>query len=125
MWRPRKNPDMTPENLLSRMADGTTYQATQLAAKFYVSTAEIRPLINAMVTAGQLLVGRADATHIGFKKPVAIEPPVAPVVAVVVDDMTLTIALRMGPPDLKSTMTGYDAEIARRQQLCMLARGAR
>jgi hypothetical protein len=118
MPRPRKDDALTPENILNRMRPGDTYQANQIAAKFHLATADIRPLLAEMVSAGQLELSKANIKSIGFRRPRTDAP--APDVGEVV--VTSVAGPRVGSP-LIGNLSGYDAEIQRRVILCMLTRG--
>lgn len=118
MNRPRSNNSLAPDNVLSRMLPGKTYGAYVLAAKFHVPTARIWPVLDLMVTRGMLEMGAAQPGTIGFRR--AKEAP-----AFEQEQVLTSIATPPVLVTLKGTLTGYDSEIARRVELCMLARGTR
>lgn len=125
MSRPRKDDELTADNLLSRMTTGVFYQANQLAVKFHLSTAEVRPMLDQMVADGLLVKGNVGTSkHIGFKSAVVRNPESVPKPDTIVDGVLLTVAAPPGPPDLTGVLSGYESQFARRMQLCMLARGA-
>lgn len=112
----------TPELILSRMAPGKTYVTHRLADKLRVKSAAIRGLLAAMVEDGRL--GKctppgANNSHFFIAGTYVKAAPKAP--EPVADP--LTIAGRRAPPPLDRNIRGYDAEIAQRVALCMLARG--
>lgn len=120
MPRPRKDDALTAENVLGRMRPGDTYQANQIAAKFHLSTAEIRPLLADMVSTGQLELSKANIKSIGFRR------PRTDVLSVSVGEVVVTsIAGPRVTTPMVGSLNGYESEIARRVSLCMLARGAR
>jgi hypothetical protein len=123
MPRPRVNYNFTPENLLTRMEPGHRYTVYQLAAKFRLKTDDVRRTVGQLVTAGEIQTELASTNT--FRQGCTLYFRGAVPVAPTVTRIELSVAVRAGPPDLKSTMVGYDAEISRRLQLCMLARGAR
>jgi hypothetical protein len=119
MARRRRDDPLTVENVLARMRPGDTYQANQIATKFHLSAAEIRPLLNEMVAAGQIELSKANVKSIGFRRPrtdgsVADAPEVATSVA----------GPRIATP-MVGEFSGWEAEVARRRDLCMMVRRSR
>lgn len=118
MSRPRLDNSLTRDNVLSRMVAGKTYTASALAAKFHVPTVRIRPLIEQLMSDGDIETAPAPEKQIGFVRSTsraAIEtaPVVQPSVA------TPPIHIRLDGAELK----GYDSEIRTRMALCMMVRG--
>lgn len=118
--------DPTPENIVNRMLRGQAYTTYRIAAMFKLKTADVRSTIQQLAADGFIRVEmvKRETYYVRPMLDESAEPKAAQAPAKG-PDIELTIALRQGPPDLKNTMVGYDAEISRRSQLCMLARGAR
>ncbi|WP_186043016.1 hypothetical protein [Burkholderia gladioli] len=104
-------------NVFMRMIPGKTYPAYVIAAKFKVPTHAVRPLLNQLVLAGDVEHSNALPKNLGFRRPgqaqrvVEHEP-----------DCETSIAGPAIPPDLTSTLTGYDAALRRQFELSKLAR---
>jgi hypothetical protein len=111
--------DLTPENFLARMVLGQKYSSYQLAAKYRVSTDDVRPLIAQLVRNGEIKVEHAARNLLYFR------PDGEKVLPVVDLDGPFAIPTRPVTVLLTGQLVGYQAEIARRTSLCMLARGGR
>lgn len=111
----------TADTILKRLNPGQHYAAYQIAARLGVSAIEIRELLAKMVNKGQLTKGKTPSKRaIQFCIAGTYAPP-----APVAQPERAMIATPRRPPPLNTLLVGYDAEIARRQALCMLVRGAR
>jgi hypothetical protein len=119
MSRPRKDDALTPENVLNRMRPGDTYQANQIAAKFHLSAAEIRPLLNEMVAAGQIELSKANVKSIGFRRPRTDAPAAA------APEVATSIAGQRIATPMVGEFSGWEAEVARHRDLCMMVRRSR
>ena len=119
MPRPRIDDTLNAENILTRMRPGDTYQANQIATKFHVSTAEIRVILDQMVAANQIELSKANVKSIGFRRPRTDAPAAAaPEVA------TSVAGPRIATPMI-GEFSGWEAEVARRRDLCMMVRRSR
>jgi hypothetical protein len=88
-----------------------------IAAKFHVPTKDVRPHLNALIVAGRIEHSHALMKTLGFRRPGPMpEKEQAPRVA------DTSIAAPPAPPNLNSTLTGYEREIRGWVELCMLAR---
>ncbi|WP_186181696.1 hypothetical protein [Burkholderia gladioli] len=108
---------LSTDNVFARMLPGKTYRADVIAAKFKVQTAEIRPFLDHLVGAGRIEHSHAKPKVLGFRRPGEAPKPVEPTPV-----YETSIAGPAIPPDLTSTLSGYDAALRRQFELSMLAR---
>lgn len=115
--RPRLSCELSADNLFSRMKPGRTYSAAMIAARFNVPAKAVRPYLNALIVAGRIEHSHALTKTLGFRRPgqlpVKEQPPAA---------ADTSVAAPPAPPNLNSTLTGYEREIRGWVELCMLAR---
>ncbi|TDY26260.1 hypothetical protein B0G81_6770 [Paraburkholderia sp. BL6665CI2N2] len=115
----------TPERILAVMRPGYAYAAYAIAAKFGVFAADVKPLLQSMADQGVitkvkfpgkkisqfLLAGTENAAPHRIeqaKRAAEIDP------ATIAAPRTFSV--------LTGQLTGYEADIARRAALCMMAR---
>lgn len=118
----------TPKRILDAMKPGQYYAAYAIAAKLGVGAAEIKEMLNTMVALGVLSRVRRPCCKVSqfilpgteAASPMLIEKEKR---AAEVDPDT--IAKPRSVNVFAGQLTGYESEIARRQSLCMLVRGAR
>ncbi|HGF4018904.1 hypothetical protein [Burkholderia cenocepacia] len=115
--RPRLSREISDDNLFSRMKPGRTYSAAMIAAKFNVPTKAVRPHLDALIVAGRIEHSHALTKTLGFRRPGQL--PAKEQTAAAADT---TVAAPPAPPNLNSTLTGYEREIRGWVELCMLAR---
>lgn len=107
---------LTIRNLLLRMDLGKPYTMYALAAKFNVKTDDVKPFVMQCVDEGTLVVF-TDGKNTKYRRPAdgeAIQEA---------EPIELSVAAPPLPPDMVRVISDYDAEIAQRAQLAMLARG--
>ncbi|WP_257829207.1 hypothetical protein [Burkholderia glumae] len=102
-------------NIFTRMIPGKTYPAYVIAAKFKVQTRSVRPLLDAMVQTGEIELSKALPKTLGFRRPGEAPKHIEPV-------YETTVAGPPSPPDLTSTLTGYEAALRRQFELSKLSR---
>jgi hypothetical protein len=115
MVRPRLDNSLTRENVLKRMVPGQVYTAYAMAAKLRVPTAQIRPVLQALIESKDLDRARAPAKEFGFVRPVGGEEPKP--------EIKCSVATAPVHVRLDGVLTGYEAEFRRRAELAMMARG--
>ncbi|SIO50870.1 hypothetical protein SAMN05444172_2618 [Burkholderia sp. GAS332] len=117
MTKPRKAGSLLKAaTILKRMIPGRAYRVFEVAALTGTSASTIRSMLADMVAHSQLeLVNLGERTP-GFRRPIDAEA------LAVEEQMLSTIAAPRTFAVLTGTLVGYDAEIARRADLCMLAR---
>ncbi|MDR8394989.1 hypothetical protein NE850_01450 [Paraburkholderia sp. USG1] len=118
----------TPARILAAMQPGQYYAAYAIAAKLGVGAADIKHMLETMVGLGVLSrvkrpCSKVSQFIIAGTKPA--EPPPAKQKHPGTEVDPTTIAAPRTYSVLTGQLTDYEAEIARRQSLCMLARGAR
>lgn len=116
-------PELNSENIVAFMRAGRMYDAWYIAARFKVKTEAIAPFIKQLLLTDQIVEVTADPKSKRALKRYKIKF-VAEVVPVSVD-APFAIPTRPIHILLTGELSGYEAEIARRTALCMLARGAR
>ncbi|MBY4752289.1 hypothetical protein [Burkholderia dolosa] len=117
MGRIRLSRELSADNMFARMKPGRTYSAYMIAAKFNVPTKTVRPFLDELIKRGSIEYSHAVAKTLGFRRPGPMpEKEQAPRVA------DTSIAAPPAPPNLNSTLTGYEREIRGWVELCMLAR---
>lgn len=99
------------------MIPGKTYPAYVIAASFKVPTKDVRPHLDALIESGRIEHSHALAKTLGFRRPGQLPEMEAP--AAVHDT---SIAAAPTPPNLNSTLTGYEREIRSWVELCMMTR---
>jgi hypothetical protein len=107
----RKPRPLNAEKLLERMKVGKTYHAYQLAAKFNLSSLEIKPLLDSLIGRGELEVGQLEELAGGYRRP---HPGTA-------SESATALPRTFTAPH--GELTGYEAEFARRVALCLSVRG--
>lgn len=112
----------TPELILSLMQPGCTYAPYKLADKIGAAAADVKPVLLKLVAAGKVETTRrykgtqyALANTLHLKTRAGQAAPIDP--STIAGPRTFVV--------LTGQISGYDAEIARRRELCMLARGSR
>lgn len=114
MYEPRV---LNADNVFARMIPGKTYPAYVIAASFKVPTKDVRPHLDALIVAGRIEHSHALAKTLGFRRPGQLpakeQPPAA---------ADTTVAAPPAPPNLNSTLTGYEREIRGWVELCMITR---
>lgn len=111
---------LTPETLLAVMKPGVVYTPYAVGHKVQAPAKDVRKVLESMTETGQVTVTRphkgicfilAGTEHLrrGAKPQPVIDP------TSVAQPRTYVV--------LTGEITGYDAEIARRQALCMMTRG--
>lgn len=108
---------LSAENVFARMVPGRTYPAYVIAASFKVPTKEVRPHLDALIQSGQIEHSHALAKTLGFRRP-GQHPAKKPAPS----KLETSVAAPPLPPNLNSTLTGYEREIRGWVELCMLAR---
>lgn len=118
----------TPERILATMAPVQLYAAYAIAAKLGVGAADIKGMLAKMVEQGSLTKTKQPSkkypqfmlpgTEAAAPERIGKEKRDAEI-----DPTTIAAPRTWAVPT--GQLSGYEAEIARRQSLCMLARGAR
>lgn len=108
---------LNADNVFARMVPGRTYPAYVIAARFKVPTKDVRPHLDALIEAGRIEHSHALAKTLGFRRPGPLPAKEAPAHAA-----DTSVAAPPAPPNLNSTLTGYEREIRGWVELCMLAR---
>ena len=116
MGRPILSRELSAANMFARMKPGRTYSAYMIAAKFRVPTKDVRPHLNELIASGLIEHSHALAKTLGFRRP-GKESKEAPPPA-----LDTSIAAPPVPPNLNSTLTGYEREIRGWVELCMMTR---
>ncbi|MEX3628133.1 MAG: hypothetical protein VB138_00345 [Burkholderia sp.] len=108
---------LNADNVFARMVPGRTYPAYVIAASFKVPTKDVRPHLDALIRSGLIEHSHALAKTLGFrrpgKQPQKEQPPAA---------ADTSIAAAPAPPNLNSTLTGYEREIRSWVELCLMTR---
>jgi hypothetical protein len=114
----------THEALLAAMKPGAIYTPYNLARVFAIPSAQAKVVLNEMAKLGKLSIIR-PRKGLCFILPGTehLRKQVKPKPEPEID--RATIALPRTYVMLTGQLVGYDAEIARRKQLCMMARGER
>jgi hypothetical protein len=118
MGRTCLHKELSVENVFARMTPGRTYPAYVIAAKFKVPTKAVRPFLDELIRTGAIEHSHALAKTLGFRKPGA--PPSAPAPART--PFETSVAAPATPPNLNSTLTGYEHEIRSWVELCLMTR---
>ncbi|MFM0151406.1 hypothetical protein [Paraburkholderia sediminicola] len=118
----------TPARILAAMQPGQYYAAYAIAAKLGVGAADIKHMLETMIGLGVLSrvkrpCSKVSQFIIAGTTPADPAPAKRGKHAAEVDPATIAAPRTWAV--LTGQLTGYEAEIARRQSLCMLARGAR
>ncbi|WP_175689661.1 hypothetical protein [Burkholderia anthina] len=111
MHRPNHNA------ILATFQPGKVYEATAVAAKFKLRSAQLKPTLEALVESGRLKRGlrkHGARTCPGYALPSGAE--------VEAQTFGTSIAGPQYAHDWKTTLTGYDREMRARAELCMVAR---
>ncbi len=111
---------VTPEALLDMMKPGAIYPVHNLARKIRVPSAQVKVVLLEMVRLGMLVTikpRKNTCFMLAGTKHLRREPPPKPQID------PSTVALPRTYAVLTGEIRGYDAEIARRKQLCMMVRG--
>ncbi|WP_233343521.1 hypothetical protein [Burkholderia cepacia] len=116
MGRPILSRELSAANMFARMKPGRTYSAYMIAAKFRVPTKAVRPILDALIESGRIEHSHALAKTLGFRRP-GKQPKEAPPPA-----LGTSFAAPPTPPNLNSTLTGYEREIRGWVELCMMTR---
>jgi hypothetical protein len=95
------------------MSADKLYTSPDLAKSFKVPKQYMQDLLARMVRAGDVERIRNDDRTFAYSKVIKRTPI----------DLNTTIAGAPYPPDLKSTMRGYDSQFRTRMQLAMMGRG--
>jgi hypothetical protein len=117
----------TPARILAAMQPGQYYAAYAIAAKLGVGAADIKAMLETMIGLGVLSRVKRPCSKVA-QFIIAGTKPVEPAPAKQQHGAEIdpaTIAAPRTYSVLTGQLTDYEAEIARRQSLCMLARGAR
>ncbi|CAJ9928628.1 MULTISPECIES: hypothetical protein [pseudomallei group] len=117
MGRIRLSRELSADNVFARMKPGRTYSAYMIAAKFHVPTKTVRPFLNELIARGTIRHSHALTKTLGFLRPGKLAVKEVPPPA-----LNTSIAAPPAPPNLNSTLTGYEREIRGWVELCMLAR---
>jgi hypothetical protein len=117
MTPPRKAGSLLkPTAILERMEPNTTYKVFEIAARTRTSAAAIRPMLAEMVARGQL-----ERIDLGERTPGFRRPP-GQKAAAIEEKISARVAQPRTFARLTGTLVGYDAEITRRGELCMMVR---
>ncbi|MDN7913730.1 hypothetical protein [Burkholderia cepacia] len=108
--------ELNADNVFARMVPGKTYPAYVIAARFKVPTKDVRPHLDALIRSGLIEHSHALAKTLGFRRPG--KEPAMPAQAAA----GTSIAAAPTPPNLNSTLTGYEREIRGWVELCMMTR---
>ena len=100
--------------LMERMTPGIVYPARKVASWFGIEPHEAKGHLEALWHRGLLRRRQHSGESWGFQRPAlnAVEP--------IEHDMS--VAAPQMPPDMTSTMTGYEREMRRHVALCMSIR---
>ncbi len=111
MSRPKKPiPELSATGILDRMTPGIVYNVPTVAEWFNVVTGTVRPMLLNLCAAGDIQKCRCPDNSFGYMRP----KPHA--------ELDTSVAGPARPPNLKSTMRGYDAQFRTRVELAMMAR---
>ncbi|KML48112.1 hypothetical protein VL15_30590 [Burkholderia cepacia] len=108
---------LNADNVFARMIPGKTYPAYVIAASFKVPTKDVRPHLDALIQSGLIEHSHALAKTLGFRRPGHEPQKEAPA-----PGGDTSIAAAPTPPNLNSTLTGYEREIRGWVELCMMTR---
>ena len=111
---------LTQETLLALMSPGVAYAPHMLAKQIHMPTAQVKPLLVEMASQQKLSTTRPWKNlcfMIAGTEHLRRQPEPAPQID------PSTVAQPRTYAVLTGEMCGYDAEISRRQQLCMTLRG--
>ncbi|MEX3556400.1 MAG: hypothetical protein VB131_07605 [Burkholderia gladioli] len=108
---------LNTDNVFARMVPGRTYPAYVIAARFKVPTKDVRPHLDELIAAGRIEHSHALAKTLGFRRPGPLPAKEQPTVLA-----DTSIAAPPCPPNLNSTLTGYEREIRGWVELCMMTR---
>jgi hypothetical protein len=110
---PLKYPHASANHVLDHMKPEMFYTSLDLAESFNVPKQYMQDLLWRMARAG-------DVERIRFEDRTLVW---ARIVKRAMTDQNTSVAGPAYPPDLKSTMHGYDAQFRDRMQLAMMGRG--
>ncbi|KVN25590.1 hypothetical protein WJ63_15785 [Burkholderia pyrrocinia] len=108
---------LNADNVFERMVPGKTYPAYVVAARFKVPTKEVRPHLDALIESGRIEHSHALAKTLGFRRPGQLPAKEEPA-----PTADTSVAAPPAPPNLNSTLTGYEREIRGWVELCMMTR---
>ncbi|VVD29207.1 hypothetical protein [Paraburkholderia dioscoreae] len=116
---PKTERTPTPDTVLAAMEPDRHYSAQTIASMLSLRTDLARSLLNMMVNAGTLVRIQSTRKH-PVRFAVAVNEDGEPQ-----EEVQPTIATPRTHAVITGTLIGYDAEIARRAELCMIVRGVR
>ncbi|MCA8326241.1 hypothetical protein [Burkholderia cepacia] len=117
MGRIRLSRELSADNVFARMKPGRTYSAYMIAAKFHVPTKTVRPFLDELITRGSIKHSHALAKTLGFLRPGKL-----PVKELPPPTLNTSFAAPPVPPNLNSTLIGYEREIRGWVELCLMTR---
>lgn len=121
MGRPRSNLALTLDGIVASMKPGHICTCSVIAKRFGVPGAVMRLYLDKLVARGDLEPKRSSPKTVGFRIPQIDAPVERPVIA----EPWRSIATPPVLVRLTGTLTGYDRDIARLRELCMMVRGMR